>query len=141
MQFLDEYYQITHQYNFDPAVHFDLRNQKIKDYTKFNCKINMTVKSTVDNVGDEIYEIDFECVYVGLTEKEVILAKQLHPMYNDKDFMENNYYGDVLPINEITKPIIKYLLTPINYLKNVPKKISNYDFHCDLLKTLSIHSI
>lgn len=133
--------EVTHEYKFNPAYHFVLRNEKIQNYDNFSCTIKIVIKQIIDNVGDKLYDITFYNTYNGSTENEKVLAKMLHPMYYDEDFMECCYSGDGLPVNEVTTPIIKYLLTPIDKLSDVPKKISNYDFHCELLKAITIHSV
>ena len=94
----------------------------------------------VVNNDKEFYDVIFKYTYNGkiMTNK---FRADLHPMYNDKEFMEYDYDGNSICVNELTTTLIKYLLTPIHELHKYSGIRSCTEYHRTLLKTFSDHSL
>jgi len=124
-------------------VHTHYTNEHIHDAKYANEKNNCTMQINVERVVNndkEFYDVIFKYTYNGkiMTDK---FRAHLHPMFYDEEFMEYDYDGNSICVNELMTTLIKYLLTPIHELHKYSGIRSCTEYHRTLLKTFSAHSL
>ena len=126
-----------HVYTYDSSKHFNLRNEIFSGSNNFNCTMKTHVEKHIVNYKYKSYDITFECTYNGTNEEEKELAKKLHPMVDDKLFMEYSYHSDGMPVNNKSSLLMKHILTPIDELYMVSGNTEPYEYHQSLLRQLN----
>jgi hypothetical protein len=129
---------IEHVYVYNPENNPKLWSDKFKKNKKnHNCTMKICIDKHIVNKKHESYDIKFYCEYNGENKEEKKLARKLHPMFDNKDFMEYSYTSDGMPVNKKNSTVVKHLLTPVDELYDVSGNITCYEYHKSLLKTLN----
>jgi hypothetical protein len=130
---------IEHVYTYNSIYHDIPDVETVSE--KINCTMQIYVELHIDSANKQSYVVVFKYVYNGTNYNENRVSKLLHPMYHNVEFMENDYNGNAIPVNDLTSALIKYLLTPIDKLNKYSGLMACYDYHVALLETFSVQSI
>jgi hypothetical protein len=126
----------VHAYNTATRDTYDAKTAS----EKINCVMHINVELQVKDNTTQFYVVTFKYAYNGIIFENKKFA-YLHPMYENDEFMENDYNGNHIPVNELTTILIKYLLIPIDKLNEYSGIRRCYDYHRTLLETFSVHSL
>jgi hypothetical protein len=130
---------IKHVYPYNSIYH-DIPDMETMS-EKINCTMQICVELHIDSANKQSYDVVFKCAYNGTNYAENRVSKLLHPMHHNIEFMENDYNGNAIHVNDLTTALIKYLLTPIDKLNEYSGTMACYDYHVALLETFSVQSI
>lgn len=103
------------------------------------CELTISVVVKTYNTLEQFYHITYDWKYIGNTPEERRLAESLHPMSDNEHFLQECNDGDIIYKNEMTDQIVKYLLKPINKIKEVNSSYNcPYEYQKRLFKIVAL---
>lgn len=104
-----------------------------------SCNLKIIINLKTYDSGEEYYYIKYIWKYNGDTPEKIELAKKLHPMYYENNFISEHNEGEIIYKNKMTQELVKNLLKPIELLKDINSSYTcPYSYQRKLLSIVSI---
>jgi hypothetical protein len=113
--------------------------EKQIEVNDISCELKIQIDLKTYDTNKQYYYINYTWNYNGDTPEKLKLAKKLHPMYCEPRFIRDKNDGEIIYKNKLSQELVKYLLKPLNDLKDVNSDyVCPYSYQKKLLNIVSL---
>ncbi len=113
-------------------------NYLFNDFSIF-CNLNIKIELVKYDNQKQFYDISYTWRYSKNLSEDLSEnpAFKLHPLYYDKQFINNHNDGEIIYKNTLSDKLVEYLLLPLDELSKYSGSVSEHEYQKSLFKMVS----